>query len=62
MEDGLILKYTNYDYITFHSVLIFIVMEDGLVQTKQKVFISRLKCLNPYCNGRRSRTSLQIHT
>ena len=34
MEDGLVLKYTNYDYITFHSVLILIVMEDGLVHLR----------------------------
>ena len=35
-------------------------MEDGLVQTKQKVFISRLKCLNPYCSGRWSRTKSYV--
>ena len=38
------------------DVLILIVVEDGLVQTKQNTNKNKRFCLNPYCSGRWSRT------
>ena len=43
------------------SVLILIVVEDGLVQVSSLRTQKLRTCLNPYCSGRWSRTELAIH-
>ena len=40
------------------SVLILIVMEDGLVPSEENYLGAMSQCLNPYCSGLWSRTSL----
>ena len=56
MEDGLVLSIINSLNIKDYEVLILIVMEDGLVRSASSAITDTYSRLNPYCNGRWSRT------
>ena len=56
MEDGLVHESRLYTRVLLGIVLILIVMEDGLVRTPPSEYGGSCRCLNPYCNGRWSRT------
>ena len=55
MEDGLVQSVTLHKR-TAISVLILVVMEDGLVHGMTEVIVTDDGGLNPCCNGRWSRT------
>ena len=59
MEDGLVHNGQVTFVTTDAKVLILVVMEDGLVRAANGASINVVPCLNPCCNGRWSRTSLQ---
>ena len=61
MEDGLVLSATEQPMPGDPMVLILVVMEDGLVQVLRQVNQMTSKCLNPCCNGRWSRTIVEIN-
>ena len=58
MEDGLVQYETRLYTKSLLGVLILVVMEDGLVLVSKtkSLEIYSLRCLNPCCNGRWSRT------
>ena len=56
MEDGLVLE-KGFNRVEQSSVLILIVVEDGLVLQFPKLLDYNNKRLNPYCSGRWSRTA-----
>ena len=60
MEDGLVLGCTMVLERELVPVLILIVMEDGLVLGLVGRRHCNRECLNPYCNGRWSRTQFQL--
>ena len=57
MEDGLV-HVEEYIDDECTEVLILIVVEDGLVLVVPSQYGNSVQCLNPYCSGRWSRTSL----
>ena len=59
MEDGLV-RPSSWCYNNIYSVLILVVMEDGLVQPEKLKDAVKEVCLNPCCNGRWSRTVLEM--
>ena len=60
MDDGLVLT-PSLSLALSRSVLILVVMDDGLVLSKEQ-FDKMATRLNPCCNGRWSRTSFQNPT
>ena len=56
MEDGLVRYSLFFRSMLHHQVLILIIVEDGLVQQLEDQLKELNKSLNPYCNGRWSRT------
>ena len=56
MEDGLVHLVRRRHMHQEQQVLILIVMEDGLVLQQSMLYLVRRRRLNPYCNGRWSRT------
>ena len=56
MEDGLVLLLSASVRVNAETVLILIVVEDGLVRQQIASFLYPLEGLNPYCSGRWSRT------
>ena len=55
MDDGLVQQNVSADNVV-EKVLILIIVEDGLVQQLEDQLKELNKSLNPYCNGRWSRT------
>ena len=55
MDDGLVRANLGF-FIPDASVLILIVVDDGLVLNNLRVYAGKWSGLNPYCSGRWSRT------
>lgn len=61
MKDGLVPGH-GLRKLRYLCVLILVVVEDGLVRTTAIVVLFHSTSLNPYCNGRWSRTDYQWST
>ena len=56
MDNGLVRQNWQHKDL-YKGVLILVVVEDGLVLMKKKIFVALFAGLNPCCNGRGSRTA-----